>query len=192
MRSLILVCILATACGSSKRQDEPCDMSSDDKVAAIYQQLEGKEPDAGCIRRPAAFPQLAYAGTFADDAGCIAEVQIWKCKRSTENDAPAILQAAGWKTTDDAGREKIARDWLAIGGALMWTANAADQAAFAGAGKTFTAPKLTHDAGKLRIDGWFDYSQTTVGGEIRDYKFGAVELDADGKMEFLPSTDSVR
>ncbi len=191
MRTLVLVIVVAAACGSRKKAG-PCDMSSDDKVATIYKQLEGKDPDPDCIRRPAAFAQLAFAGTFAMDAGCIDEVQIWKCRRSSEQDDPAILQAAGWKTTDNAGREQLARDWLAIDGDVMWTAHAKDQAAFAKAGKTFAPPKITHDAGKVRVDAWFDYSQVSVAGELPDYRLGAVELDADGKVVHHPTTDQFR
>ncbi len=187
---LVLVLVLVTACGSNKKKDAPCDMSSDDKVAAIYKRLEGKDPDPDCIRRPEAFDQLAFAGTFAMDAGCVDEVQIWKCKRSGERDDPAILRAAGWKTTDDAGREQIARDWLAIDGDVMWTAHAKDQAAFAKAGKTFAPPKLTHDAGKVRVDGWFDYSSTGIDGERSSYQLGAFEIDADGKVTHQGMTDS--
>lgn len=111
---LVLASLLMVACSKVEHNLPWCNVSTGLGVRITYGLLTGRMADKSCTITTK-FPGYAAAGEIAPDAGCI-HIWIWKCRRSTDADQTKILQSVGWKTTDDAGRIRIALDWLAIKG----------------------------------------------------------------------------
>jgi len=159
-------------------------MKTDTGVKAAFKKVTGKDSDGHCLRKSADFPGLAIvAESMVPDAGCIGEVWIWQCHEMGPKDEPEILQSAGWKTTDDAGRAKLARTWEQIdGGDLLESADDKTTADFAKAGKTFTPLSISAHGGAVEITGWMRHYGANVGGEFREYTQISSSFDRDGMV----------
>lgn len=163
-------------------------MKTDAGAKALYEKLLGRKVGEACFLRHEGFDRFVEVGVMAPDAGCVDKTWINECVKAGPNDTKRILQAAGWKTTDDKGRIKLARAWLTPG-PLMWELTDAQTKHFASEQKTFTPPLVAATNGGLRIEGWFDRGQITVAGESPRYERGAMLFDAEGNQTYEDMKD---
>jgi hypothetical protein len=151
---------LFTACGA--RSGAACDVSSEKGALAVYRKLTGHEGTRGCVELRPKFPGLAYVGYVVPDAGCYDTIMIWQCRKGSDADVPAILQAAGWKRGNDVRRLEIARNWL--GESVLWDETDDLRKTFANAGKTFSPALMTAQNGGVHVEGWLmPYGMTVAG-----------------------------
>lgn len=166
-----------------------CDIKTEAGAKALYEKLTGRKVGEACITRHEGFEKFVEIGSMVPDAGCMDEIWINECVKAGPNDTKWILQAAGWKTTDDKGRIKLARAWLTPG-PLLWELADHQKKHFESEKKTFTAPVVAATNGSLRIEGWFDRGHVTIAGENPKYERGAILFDADGNQSYEDMKDA--
>ena len=113
MRRVALLVLVACHHGGAATR---CDTSTDDGVRAAYKKATGKDlppkSDYQCIEHASSFPAVVKIGSFADDRGCMWEGVLYGCAFSNAADLQAqVLADAGWATADQAGKERLVRDY---------------------------------------------------------------------------------
>ena len=185
---------LLAACGPREERESAqpesevpgCDVSTREGAIAVYRRLTRSTESTGaleaCLSLHPEFPGLAYVGYPIPDADCDMTM-IWQCRKGSDADVPAILQAAGWKEGDDARRMKIARDWLGVQhGRVLWEESEDVRKQFAGAGKTFSPAVITARDGGVHVEGWVEETHGSIAGPRTTFRPFAADFSADGKF----------
>jgi len=160
---------------------DQCDMSTESRIGEVYKRLTGVSDAKACVTFDAKFPGFAKVGYLVADAGCINQIQIWKCTKAGRGVVPSVLQSVGWTTTDDAGRARIAADWLSFEG-LQLVDGAQSVRIVKAARKSIVTPKVTASDGSIQIEGWYSSGYITIAGGHTRYERLVTVFDRKGAI----------
>lgn len=119
--SLIFMLIFSSCAAADGQDFSRYDLSTDAGVNEARQAMRGKNPSnygKGCIKRPAALPEIILVGSFAHDRGCMLEgafVKKYFLAAREESFSRAALKSLGWQKADAEAREKMALKWTQFG-----------------------------------------------------------------------------
>ena len=108
---------------------------------------------------------------------CEYEHVIWKCKTVKDEDIQSILQEAGWQKRDDAGRQALLDQWLAIEGRRLVEGHPTLGNEMLPAEDRFAPALREAKDGGVVLEGWFDEGTNGPDRELARYRF---EIAKDG------------